>query len=139
MHFNLLHRSLFPSELCLCRCRLADACPPVPLDLSHDCRVDDQVPERLDRRHVGGPEQSVWLYENGHLAAVAAGLVWDPAEVQDPVHCAVGDLRGELVLEPEVWGELVDPPGARGVRGIRKPLTRSSIRHPYANVSYGSV
>jgi hypothetical protein len=29
------------------------------------------VPERPDRGHVGSPEQSVWLYENGHLAAVA--------------------------------------------------------------------
>jgi hypothetical protein len=30
----------------------------------HDRRVHDQVPERLDRGHVAGTEQSVWLHED---------------------------------------------------------------------------
>ena len=47
-------------------------------------RVDDQVPERPDRGHVATPEQAVRLDQDGHLAAVAAKVVGDPAEVQDP-------------------------------------------------------
>jgi hypothetical protein len=47
--------------------------PPLPLDLSHQRRVDDHVPDRLDRGHVRGPEQTVRLDVDGHLAAVAAG------------------------------------------------------------------
>ena len=54
--------------------------------------VDEQVPERPDRGHVDGPEASVRLHEDGHLAAVAAGSVRDPAEVQDSVDGPVGDL-----------------------------------------------
>jgi thiol-disulfide isomerase/thioredoxin len=44
------------------------------------------VPERRDRGHVASPEQPVRLHEDCHLAAVAAGLAWYPAEVHDPVH-----------------------------------------------------
>src|SRR6266568_609032 len=71
--------------------------PPGPLGLSHQQRVHDQVPERPDHGHVAGPEQPVWLDEDGHLAAVAAGPGPDPAEVHDPVNGAVDDLRGPLV------------------------------------------
>src|SRR5687767_14326055 len=60
------------------RCRIAGACPPVPLDLSHQRRVHDQVRERPDRGHVAGPEQPAGLHVDGHLAAVAARLVGDP-------------------------------------------------------------
>ena len=42
---------------------VAGAGPPLPPDLSHHRRVDDQVPERPDRGHVGVPEQSVRLHE----------------------------------------------------------------------------
>lgn len=40
--------------------------------MSHDRRVDDEVPERPDGGHVGGPEQSVRLHEDGHLTTVGA-------------------------------------------------------------------
>ena len=33
------------------------------------------------------------------MAAITAGFVRDPAEVHDPVHGAVGDLRGKLVVQ----------------------------------------
>jgi hypothetical protein len=56
-------------------------------------RVDDQVPERPDRGHVGGTEQSVWLHVDGHMGAEPARLVRDPANVHHPVHGPVGDLR----------------------------------------------
>ena len=71
---------------------------PLPLDLSQHRRTDDQVPERPDRGHVEGPEQAVWLHEDGPLAAVAADAVRDPADEADPVHGSVGDLQGPLVV-----------------------------------------
>ena len=46
------------------RCRLADALPQLP-PLSHQRGIHDQVPERPDRGHVGGPEHTVWL-PSGH-------------------------------------------------------------------------
>ena len=56
------------------------------------------MPERPDRRHVEGPEQTVWLHEDGPLAAVAADAVRDPADEADPVHGSVDDLQGPLVV-----------------------------------------
>ena len=43
-------------------------------------------------------EQPVRLDEDGHLRAVAAAAVRDPAEVQHAVHGPVGDLGGEFVV-----------------------------------------
>ena len=40
---------------------------PAAADLSHHPRVHDQVPERRDRSQIAGPEESVWLHENGQL------------------------------------------------------------------------
>ncbi len=78
---------------------------PLPLDLSQYRRPDYQVPERPDRGHVEGPEQPVWLHQDGHLAAVATGPVRDPADVHDRVNGPVNDLRGKLVLEQVERGE----------------------------------
>ncbi|GAB3864723.1 hypothetical protein GCM10029963_75630 [Micromonospora andamanensis] len=49
-------------------------------------RIHEQAPERLDSGQVRGAEYSVRLDQNCQLAAVAAGLVRDPANVslQDP-------------------------------------------------------
>ena len=80
---------------------------PLPLDLSQHRRPDDQVPERPDRGHVEGPEQAVWLHEDGPLAAVAADAVRDPADEADPVHGSVGDLQGPLVVGQIQRGERV--------------------------------
>src|SRR5207247_4449927 len=74
------------------RCRLAAPCAPVALDLSESWRVHDQVAERPDRAHVAPAEEAVRLHEDGHLAAVAARVVLDPADVHEPVHRLVGDL-----------------------------------------------
>src|SRR6266571_4095955 len=86
-----------PSELRVRRCRIAGERPPASPDLPQHRRVHDQVPERRDRGHVDGPEQPVWLDEDGHLAAVAAGPIWNPAEVHYPVNGPVDDLRRPLV------------------------------------------
>src|SRR5271170_3450376 len=93
------------SELRMRRCRTAGQRLPAPPDLPQHRRVHDQVPERPDRGHVAGPEQPVWLDEDGHLAAVAAGPVWNPAEVHDPVNSPVDDLRGPLVAGQVQRGE----------------------------------
>src|SRR5690348_5666176 len=75
-----------PSELPLAGVLIAGARPPGSLDLSQHLWVHDQVPERLDRGHVAGPEQSVWLNQDRHLAPLAAGLVRNPPEMQDAMH-----------------------------------------------------
>src|SRR5918995_668490 len=80
---------------------------PLSLDLSHYRWPDDQVPERPDRGHVEGPEQAVWLHEDGPLAAVAADAVRDPADAADPVHGSVGDLQDPLVVGQIQRGERV--------------------------------
>jgi len=79
------------------------------------------VPEGRDRGHVGAPEQSLWLHVHGHLAAVAASLVWDPAKVHDAVNGSVDDLRGELVVELVQRGEgqSVELRSGRAVAQIR--------------------
>src|SRR5215207_6051560 len=51
---------------------IAGTRPPLPPDLSHQRRVDDHVPKRLDRGHVGGAEQPVRLEQDRHLPPVAA-------------------------------------------------------------------
>ena len=68
-------------------------------DLPEHPRVHELVAERPDRRHVGGPEQSVRFRVDGHLAAVATLLAPHPADVQHPVNGLVGDLRSPLVVE----------------------------------------
>lgn len=70
---------------------------PRQLELSEHDWVDNHVPERLDRSHVGGAEESVWLHEDGHLATVPPPVGEEPY-VYDPVHRAIGDLGGELVV-----------------------------------------
>ena len=95
------------------------------LDLPHHRRVDDQVAEGPDRRHVGVPEQPVRLHLDRHLAAIAAGPVRDPAEVHDPVDGPVGDLRGPLVVEQveRVEGKPRRSRAGRGVAQIgRQPV-----------------
>ena len=59
--------------------------------------ADDQVPERLDRGHVGVAGQAVGLDQDRHLPAPAVA-VGDPADVEDAVHRLVRDLGRELVL-----------------------------------------
>ena len=65
---------------------------PGSADLPEHPGVHDAVPEGSDRRHVGGPEQSVRLHVHGQLASVAAFPVPDPADVHHAAHCPVRDL-----------------------------------------------
>jgi hypothetical protein len=78
--------------------RLSLPTSPAALDLIEHPWIDDEVPERQDRRHVGVPEQPVALDQHRHLAAVAVLTVGHPAEVQDPVHRPVGDLGRVLAV-----------------------------------------
>jgi AcrR family transcriptional regulator len=73
------------------------ALPPGALDLAQDGRVDDEVPERLDRCHVRRPDASIRLDQDGELAA-QSGAVPDQPHVKDPVHEVVGQLCGELIV-----------------------------------------
>ena len=100
---------------------------------SHHLRVDDEVPERPDRGHVGDPEQSVRLRVDGHLAAVAARPVRDPADVHDAVHGPVGDLRRPLVVDQVERGERerAEVRAGRSVAQIRRQPV-AERRHPGA-------
>lgn len=48
------------------------ACQPCPISRRIG-GLHDQVPERLDRGHVAGPEQPVWLDEDGRHKRVFRG------------------------------------------------------------------
>ena len=50
------------------------------------------MPERPDRGHVCASEEAIRFHEDGHLAAVAAGPVRDPADVHQAVHRPVCGL-----------------------------------------------
>ncbi len=77
-------------SLCASLPRLSDA--------SDQRRVNDQVPKRCDPGHICLPAQTVRLHQNGHLAAISARVVGNPAEMQHPVHRPVDDLRRPLVV-----------------------------------------
>src|SRR5215204_100220 len=117
---------------------IAGTRPPLPPDLSHQRRVDDHVPKRLDRGHVGGAEQPVRLEQDRHLPPVAARPVWDPAEVHDCVDGPVGHLSGELVFEQVERGERVEVRAGRGVAQVlRQPVAER--RYPGAQAGVRAV
>src|SRR5215470_15202661 len=96
--------------------------------------------ERPDRGHVKGAEWPVRLHQHGHLAAVAVGPVGNPAEMQDPVHGPVGDLRGKLVAE-QVERREGEPVEVRAGRGSlmhfapRRPIPYPTLWYrPYGTV-----
>src|SRR5215204_5145338 len=117
---------------------IAGTRPPLPPDLSHQRRVDDHVPERLDRGHVGGAEQPVRLEQDRHLPPIAGRPVRDPAEVHDRVDGPVGHLRGELVFEQVERGERVEVRAGRGVAQVRRQPVAES-RHPGAQAGVRAV
>src|SRR5215217_499868 len=117
---------------------IAGTRPPLPPDLSHQRRVDDHVPERLDRGHVGGTEQPVRLEQDRHLPPVAARPVRNPAEVHDCVDGPVGHLRGELVFEQVERGERVEVRAGRGVAQVRRQPV-AERRHPGAQAGVRAV
>jgi hypothetical protein len=93
------------------------AAPATPGDLPLHGRVDHEVAERLDERHVRAPEPPTRLDVDGHLGpeAVVAGL--DPGEMHHAVHRPVGDLGGELPRRPveRHEGEVLEPQPGGGV------------------------
>ena len=94
-----LHAALGGPTLRVRRCRISAARPPLPGCLTHHWRVDDQVPERPDRGHIGAPEQSVWFDQDGHLGTEAARSFRDPADVHHRMDSPIRYLRRELVVE----------------------------------------
>ena len=103
---------------------------PAPLHRPEHLWVDDQMPERLDRGHVGVTQEAVRSHVDRHLTPVAAAPLGDPSEVQDAVHRLVCDLGGELVVcqvERGEWESLELRPG-RGAQVIGQPLAKR--RHP---------
>ena len=89
----------------------------------------------LMRGHVEGAETSVRLHQDGHLAAVAAGPVRDPADVHHRVHGLVGHLGGPLVVpldRREVNGDEPRSGPARALAQVRRqPVAQR--RHPAAD------
>ena len=55
--------------------------PPCALETPHQRRVDDRVPKRPDRGHVGVAHDAVRLHEHGHLGAEQAVGRRNPADV----------------------------------------------------------
>src|SRR5262245_61156254 len=114
--------------------------PPFPLNPSYRRRVHDQVPERPDRGHVRGSEQTVWPHKDSHLAAVAVRAVRDPTEVHDPVHGPVGDLRRPLIVEQvqRTKGERGEVRAGWGLTQIRRqPVAEGG--HPGAEAGIRAV
>ena len=116
------------------------ALPPFAPDLAQHRRIDDQVPEGADRGHIGGSEEAIGLDEHGHLAAVAAGAVGDPAHVHDAVDRLVGDLRGPLVLEQveRLEGEVLELRARVGLAQVGRQAV-AERRHPGADAGLGVV
>jgi hypothetical protein len=88
------------------------------------------VPERRDRGHVAGPEQSVWLGVDRQLAAVAARLIRDPADVHHRVNGPVDKLRGpwERATTDEVFEHVENAGGDAGAKLRRLfPLASSGV------------
>ena len=57
------------------------------------------MPKRSDRRHIRPSAEPVRFHEDRHPPPVPTTPVGNPAEVHDPVHRAVGDLCGPLIVE----------------------------------------
>jgi len=64
---------------------LRNACIPRSFDLSHECWVNNPIPERLDERHVCLAERTAWLDVDGHLALVATFALIYPGQVHHAV------------------------------------------------------
>ena len=75
---------------------LRNASIPRSFDLSHECWVNNPIPERLDERHVSLPERTAWLDVDGHLSLVAAFALIDLSQVHHGVHGSVRQFRGKL-------------------------------------------
>src|ERR1700684_3339263 len=69
---------------------------PGPLDLAHECWVDDPIPERLDELHVALPERTTRLDVDGHLSLVDACALIHPGQVHHAMNGPVRQLGGEL-------------------------------------------
>lgn len=79
------------------------------------------MPKRPDRGHVGPPE---WLHQHRQLALVAAGPVWNPAEVEhDPYGIRVAVIGG--VHDRSVVGR-GQPPEQAGI-AAEPPLDPGSV------------
>ena len=69
---------------------------PCVLDLAHEGRVDDEIPERCDEGHVRSAEAAAGLDVDSQLSLVMSVAVVDPDEVDQGVHGLVGELSGPL-------------------------------------------
>src|SRR5258708_3887264 len=89
-------------------------------------QLPDLPPNRPERAgHAGGA-----------LRWVTRG---DPLHQPREVIRATRRRQRPHVLQPEVAGELVDPPGPGGVRGVREPHSWTSIHSVAADLSGGGA
>src|ERR1700684_2205557 len=71
---------------------------PGPLDLAHECWVDNPIPERLDELHVALPEWTARLYVDGHLSLIDACALIYPSQVHHAMNGPGRQLGGKLVV-----------------------------------------
>ena len=71
---------------------------PRTTDVAHECRVHDEMAERLNEHHVDLAKPTAGLDVNAHLRAITTSALLDPCKVQDTMHGAVGELGSPLLV-----------------------------------------
>ena len=101
---------VIPSELSVRPRRPLRVHPPGPPDLSQHLRIHVPVPERRDRGHVGGPEQSSWPPITARAAARPRAArrhnLQSPAPIArpPPPPCLPGSRRCRRARQPNSCG-----------------------------------
>ena len=62
---------------------------PRTTDVAHECRVHDEVAERLNEHHVDLAKPAAGLDVNAHLRAIPTSALLDLCKVQDTMYGAV--------------------------------------------------
>ena len=118
---------------CSARRVVGRICSPGLFEIPHQRRVNEQAPERCNASHIEPSKQTVRLHQHGHLAAVAAGIVGDPAHVHHRVDGPVRQLGSPLIVSE------IEPNG-RGVCRTRSGRGIVQIgRQPAAQGGYSGA
>lgn len=136
---------------CSARRVVGRICSPGLFEIPHQRRVNEQAPERCNASHIEPSKQTVRLHQHGHLAAVAAGIVGDPAHVHHRVDGPVRQLGSPLIVSEidRTEGECVELRSGRGIVqigrnrprrvGTREPTPESGLSHPSSSPSFQRI
>ena len=122
---------------CSARRVVGRICSPGLFEIPHQRRVNEQAPERCNASHIEPSKQTVRLHQHGHLAAVAAGIVGDPAHVHHRVDGPVRQLGSPLIVSEidRTEGECVELRSGRGIAQIgRQPVAQGGYSRADAEV-----